>query len=180
MADIKRINEPDDANRCQHNIPTKGQCINIAVPGTKFCIVHGGNIAEASLNKKELRNYKLTQYHARAVAMGNSAGITSLRDEIAILRIMLEERWNMLTDSSELLIAAPFIASLVASIEKVVNSCHKIDIQKGNLVDKGELIDFAQRIIEIISESIEDTDQLEVIANKIIALFATDPKDQLS
>ena len=167
---IQRITDDRDPERCQH-INAVGQCSNKAVTGGSYCLVHGGN---KQLQKNEaagLRNYRLTKYRTRLAEARNSSSIKDLRDEIAILRILLEEKFNAIDTTNQLILQSGSIADLVLKIEKLVMSCMKLEEKTGVMLDKEHVLTMAEGIINIISKNIEDQDLLNTIANEIQAVI---------
>ena len=172
MPDIERISYDADPERCQAMVPN-GQCINKRHLGSLYCLVHGGNKAgQAELIVKE-RNYLLGIWQARIDKKLASPDLKSLRDEVAIARMMLEVRLTHCKDASDLLLHSGAIADLITKIEKVVTSCHKLDTNLGQVLDKQALLNFAGRVIQIIStvlSGLENGDKyIDEIGNLILS-----------
>src|SRR4051812_44358846 len=89
--------EETDPNRCQGLIQkgtNGGQCYYKAVPGSQFCLMHGGG-KQADENKRAgLKNYRLQQYGERVGDFANNPEIKNIREEIGILRMTLETLLN--------------------------------------------------------------------------------------
>jgi hypothetical protein len=163
----KTIEYEGDPNRCQ-TVNAKGQCTFIAAPGSKYCHAHGGNKQIQNDKKIELRNYRLARYQARLDDFAESNHIKSLRDEIGVLRILVEERLNQCQDTNDLMLNSSVLSDLVTRIEKLVSSCHRIEASLGQLLDKTQAIQLGSEIVEIISKHINDDDILEAISGEII------------
>jgi len=174
---IKRISREDDPRRCNHIIQGKGQCINVSVEGGNFCLVHGGNKILQAKAKSELRNYRLTRNKARLIELGNSSGIKSLRDEIAILRILLEERFNAITNDNELILQSGAMSEMIMKIERVVTSCQKLEERTGIMLDKAQVMNIAEQIIDIITNNISDPVIVEKISADIAEVFTKNTFD---
>ena len=84
---MKRVKEQDDPRRCQHVFKTQ-QCWAEAAEGATMCMRHGGNKQQEANRKESLRNYQIGKFQARLEKHADSPIIKSLRDEIAILRII--------------------------------------------------------------------------------------------
>jgi hypothetical protein len=168
--EIKRVDSEDDPRRCQCVIPKKGQCINLSVPGSQYCAAHGGNKAFQDEQKKSMLNYKLEQWRWKQDLEDklHSSDLKSLRDEIAILRVLMEERLNLCTSPADLVINSAAIADLVTKIERTVISCHKLEGSLGQLLDKNDIILLASTIIQIVNEEIEDKTMVQSVANRIV------------
>lgn len=164
MEDIARIEHPGDPNRCQ-GVGSHGQCQCLAINGSKFCKMHGGAIGEKA---KAVRNYRLDKWQAQLERMGDNPGLKSLRDELAILRILMEERLNLCKDSHDLMMQSHIISDLATKIEKLVTSCSKLDVQLGKMLDKSAVINFSNEVIAIIAEEVTDVAAIERVAARII------------
>lgn len=163
--------DDEDLDRCTA-VAGGGQCNLRAVPGSKFCPAHGGNKAFHAIKKQEMRNYRLSKskarFQQRLIQLGNNDNITSLRDEIAILRIMIEERINSCADAQELMMISSPLSDLIMKVEKVVVSCNKLESKLGNLLDRTKAVQFAQIIVQIIGNYITDEEQLDKISDEIL------------
>jgi hypothetical protein len=166
--EIERAEEfsPD---RCQ-GITSNGQCLNKSYPGSNYCLVHGGNKKRESDEKEALKNYRLTKYKVELAKKRNSSYIRDLRDEIAILRVLLEEKMNGLNNTNELILASGAIGILIMQIEKLVTSSTKLEQSLSQLIDKSRMIQYTEQIINIVSKYTE-TEKLEKIVNEIEEIF---------
>ena len=169
--------EEDDPNRCQ-SVDDRGQCIYKAVEGGTCCLRHGGNRQQGSLQAAGLKNYRLTQWKAQADEQANSSGLKSLRDEIAILRVLMQERLNRCTDATELMLASGPLSDLVMKIERVVTSCNKLEKSMSMMLDKQALLQFAGEAVSIITEELAFLENpepvLEMIADRLIQTLSGD------
>ncbi len=159
--------DDDHPQRCQ-GTNTHGQCNNKAMENSNFCPAHGGNRGRDIAKKKELRNYRLARFNARLIELGNNDGIMSLRDEIAVLRVILEEKWNMAKDTHDLMLMSGPLSDLVVKIEKLVTSANRLESKLGNYLNKTKILQFAQIIIQIIGQHVNDENTLETIAEEIL------------
>ena len=157
----------DDPDRCQAST-TQGGCRLKAVPNGKYCLVHGGAAEQKNQERKNLKNYRLAKFKVRAIELGNSSQLTSLTDEVAILRILIEETVNSCEDPGDLLLRAGPLADLLMKAEKLVSSCHRLDSRLGNLLSKDRVMQFAQLVVEIISNEIDDSNTLDIISANIL------------
>ncbi len=170
-AKFERVDE-DDPNRCQYIRPTYGQCTNKACDGSTYCPAHGGNRGAQTKQKKKLRNYQLNKYKNRIAKKSNSSDILSLRDEIGILRLLIEEKINRCQDDSyDIIMMSGPLSDLIMKVERMVSSCTKLENRLGNFLDKNKVIQFAQTIVKIISENITDEETLDTISNKILEVL---------
>jgi hypothetical protein len=150
----------------------QGQCRYRAVPGGTTCYLHGGNKTLQSQRLASLNAYRLSKFQAEIQRHAEDDGIKSLRTEIGILRVIMEERLNACKDSTDLLLQSGPISDLVSKIERVVTSCHKLENQMGQLLDKQALMNFANTVISIVTSHVSDENTINAIANGIIAAMA--------
>lgn len=172
MSDITRIEREDDPDRCQGML-MGNQCYNKAVPGTQYCQIHGGLQIKQGQAKQAYKNYKLQKWQTRLDRMADSSAIKSLKEEVGILRMILEERLNQIMDETDLLLNSQYISDMVMKIEKVVSSMTKLDMQLGQMLDKQALMQMAAGLSTIISDEIEDQNLVRKIIDKIGDLVTT-------
>lgn len=176
MADIERVESPDAPNRCQAVTP-QGQCMNKAVEGCTNCLAHGG-AKQRDLNAKEaMKNYRLTkaEWTEKAHSLARSSNIKSLRDEIALLRVLMQEHLDACRTSADLLLKSHIISDLVLKIDKVVSSCHKLETSLGQTLDKAQILHLSSLIIDRIGSALSFIDDpnirdaaLEAVAEAIL------------
>lgn len=162
----------NDPNRCQAIIGQGGQCEYRAEPNSQYCIRHGGNKGNFAAEKRRLHDYRLQQWQQRLNEFAASEVATSLRGEVGILRVMLEETMNMCKNPTDLHLYSSRIQDLVMKIDKVVNSVAKLDMRSGNLLDKSGCLILAGQIVEIIGKYITDPKQIDAISEELIDLVA--------
>ncbi len=169
-AKFERV-DVDDPNRCQYIRPTHGQCDNKACDGSTYCPAHGGNRGAQTKQKKKLRNYRLNKYKNRIAKKSNSSDILSLKDEIGILRLLIEEKINRCTNGNDIIMMSGPLSDLIMKVERMVSSCTKLESRLGNFLDKNSIIQFAQTIVKIIAENITDETVLETISDQILEVL---------
>jgi len=153
------IRVPDgDPSQCD-----RPGCNLIAVEGSKFCIIHGGSKTAESNAKKELRNYRLSKFHNRISELSNSENIMSLRDEIGILRVIIEEKVNHCSDMTDLLLISVPLTDLLMKAQKLIESAEKFESKMGMLLSKEKVVILAQSLIDIIAKYVENPEVLDAI-----------------
>jgi len=160
--------DPDDPRRCQYVTPTVGQCVHKACDNSNYCPAHGGNKGFQAQEKKELRNYQLNKFKVRIGELGNNSKILSLKDEIGILRLLIEEKVNKCQDPHDLILMSGPLSDLIMKVERVVCSCNKLESRLGNLLDKSEILQFAQTVVSIIGRHVTDENALNLISTQIL------------
>lgn len=155
------------SERCEGTIKT-GQCINCKVPGTDYCLNHGANKQLQSKNGTTVRNYRLQRWKNRVGEMADSGGIKSLREEVGILRVILEEMMNQCNDATDLLLYSQRMADLVMKIEKLVSSCDRLENRMGMLLGKDSVLQLAATYVQIINSYVSDPNIIESISVDIV------------
>ena len=167
-ADVTKVEYPGAPNRCQSTLAQgrSGQCMNVALPGSDFCTVHGG-VDKSS--EQGLYNLRLTQAQwIRDISQqANSTGIKSLRDEIGVLRVILQEKLNAIGNANDLVQQCGPLGDLIMKIERIVLSCDKLENNMGMVVDKSVLLQFAGEVVSIIATELVGTANSDVIIDKI-------------
>lgn len=159
--------EDDSPDRCQATMP-KGQCHLVKYPGSNYCINHGGNSARDAAKAESHRGYRLGKYQARMQEFANGDEVKSLRQEIGILRVMVEERMSACQDTHDLMMHSTVLADLIMKVEKLVVSCNRLEVNLGVMLDKTQALQFGSEIVEIVAKYVEDEDVLSSIADEII------------
>lgn len=149
--------------RCEHTSKT-GQCYHNAVEGSKYCAEHSVD-PQAGLKRQYMLNK--AKYRQRYSEFAESDDIRTLKDEIAILRMVMEERLNMVTNDSEMLASCGQIASLAITIERLVKSCHTLESRLGSLLAKPTLLGIANDIVQILLQELAYLPDYETLVDKI-------------
>lgn len=179
MADNKFVRcAPDAPNRCQGSY-THGQCPYTAVDGSKYCPMHGGHAALKAAEAQRKRLYNLAKWQDRIGEHADHPQAKSLREEIGILRILLEGVMGMCKDQNDLLMYSNKISDLTMKLEKLVSSCHRLEEKTGMLLDKHAALRIATQVVNIIGMHVEDPDVLESIGIQIAeCIIGTMPEEK--
>lgn len=161
---VKRAEHPGE--QCQ-SVTSKGQCPLKVIDGSRNCFAHGGHHIVNSIKAADQRVYKLLQWQSR-VEDKNVTNAKSIREEIAILRMLIEERLNACKSNTDLMLNSTAISDMILKVDKLVNSCHRMEDAMGQLLDKQAIFQFADQVVAIISKYVDET-KLEGIANEVMA-----------
>ena len=114
---------------CKASVGT-GQCMTVAEEGSDYCRVHAGSYQPP---EKGLRQYLLAraQDRARLAAFAEHDDIKSLRDEIALTRMMIEGLWNSAQSDVERLAVYGRVNSHILTLERLVKTCNQIEERLG-------------------------------------------------
>lgn len=160
VGDYKFEKVAEDApNRCQGGRGRTGQCIMARVEGSLYCPSHGGNSALVAANESRKFEYRAGLFTQRVKEAAGSENIKDMRQEVGVLKMLIEERLCSCTNVSELLIQAGPIGDLTVKMQKLVKQITEYDIAHGNTLDKNQLIQFAESFVFIASRYIKDEDQ---------------------
>jgi hypothetical protein len=157
--------EPDDPTCCQ-GLNAHGPCNIQAVPGQKFCKLHFG-IGNKIAEQREARNYRINKWQHRINELADNDSLKSLHEEIGVLRLLLEETMNKCHTDTDLMLYSSKISDLVVKIEKLVASCHKLELATGQLVNKANMMFMGDVIIQIIGE-VCPPDKIAGVSERII------------
>lgn len=162
--------DAEDENCCDtcRRVSNKTGVYYRAVEGTRFCSRHG---AESSLNSQKLAAasmYRLQRWQARMREFTQADGVKSLRDEVGILRVLLEEMINRCDSPDKLLMFSARIAQLTQDIGRLVISCDRLERSLGQNMDKPTALRFASKIVDIIDKYVKDPEALDNISRDIL------------
>ena len=161
-----RVASADDPHRCQA-VAGAGQCPYRAVECGKFCLMHGGGKQVRENQKKIMDMYNLAIWHGRVKELADHTEVKTLRAEIGILRMLLENVLTQCKTGTELLFFSAKISDLVGRIEKVVTSCNRIEASSGMLLDKSAALHLAAQMVDIIGAHVDDAEAVNAISQQI-------------
>jgi hypothetical protein len=167
---VEKITRPDDPRRCQAVVPS-GQCDNVAVEGGKNCYAHGGYSTVKKQERESIYRFRVQKYQQRVGEIAKSSNIKCLREEIGVLRMILEEKLNACQNDAELLLNSGDLSDLVVKIDKLVNSCHGLESKLGVMIDKSTLLSLVDQMVAIIGKEIEDPELVDKIAVQLLTVM---------
>lgn len=163
--------EEDDPKRCQ-STAGKNQCPYLSVEGSQYCSLHsGGGAGRAKARRDEIDQYRLNTYQQRIKEFSDHPKVKSLRDEVAMLRMVLETIWNMCHSPADIYLQHGKIADLAVKLEKLIVSCNNIEHKNGQMLDKTELLKMVDAILGILTKYIDDPETLRGISDEVFGLF---------
>jgi hypothetical protein len=164
--------EADSPLRCQGKSATHGQCPFKRCENSQYCPMHGGMIGVRKAEEERKRLYRLGKYQTRVNEIADHDQTKSLREEIGITRMVLEEIVSACNDGNDIIFASSKISDLVTKIEKLVSSCHRLEESTGVLLDKSAALHLASVMVGIIGKYVEDSDAIERISQEIAEAIA--------
>lgn len=159
--------EHHPVERCVATVKA-GQCPYIKVDNTDYCPMHGSNKGVITKNEEVKRNYQLQRWKSRINSFADNDQIKSLREEIGILRMVMEELLNRCEDSTDLLMTSHRISDVAMKIEKLVVSCDKLENRMGLLLSKRAVVQLAGEYVQIINNYVTDPDVIEQISEEML------------
>ena len=169
---MKRVTDPADPRRCKFSYPHE-QCWREAEPGCDNCAAHGG---KSKANAEELRLYNLVEVdnRRRLAELSGHENIKSLREEIGLLRLLIEKTLNNAKGDLEALSSCGSLNQLIVTLTKVVKECHGLEQSCGELLTKQTVYRLAQSLCEIVIDELQGVEGHEEIIDRIAErLFPT-------
>jgi len=158
--------DPADPKRCQA-VTGRGQCQAASVEGSDFCYGHG----RKKTHTDRLRHYLLSnpELQTRLNRQAAVEEVRSLREEIHLARVMVETRLDLVDegDRGDMLAAFASVNTYLATIDKLVNSCHRMEVSLGSLLSKASVFALGQEIINVIADELQGIDGYEAIVDRI-------------
>ena len=131
-------------------------CPYEAEPGVANCVRHGANKQLAAEEAKSVRMYDLAIWESKLKHLEGHPGANSLRDELSLLRLMLDNIYQKCTDSDSLLMHQSRMQELIRDIDRVLGSCRKLEQSGGTILDKTKALNFAVQLLQIVTKYVED------------------------
>jgi hypothetical protein len=148
---------------------TNGSCPRQAVEGSLFCDRHTDE-------GKRVRNYLIEDARLK-VEFERLAGadLYSIRDEVALLRTMINDRFNMARSEAERIVAYREIGSWLGTLDKLVTSLNKLEKDTDQVLTKETLLSIGLEIVKILDEEIKSLpgheQVIDAVAVRIVPLI---------
>lgn len=146
----------------------EGQCDFEAVPDSTFCSRHGGQLQQKK--KKQFHGYMLDRWMQRSSDFNDTGHVKSLRAEIGILKMLLEQTLAKCDTTDELFLQYNIITDLVTKIQGIVRDATKLEASLGLVMDQEQAARFVDQILTIIEQYI-DAPTLAKISESIATLM---------
>jgi hypothetical protein len=157
--------------RCEFTY-SQGQCSEEALEGERYCRLHIH--IDPDKHQKRLYNLLKYKYRTRYEQIGDHEALRSLRDEVAIAKMMLEETLNNIQNDSEFAASRGELAQQLATVEKLVASMIKMETSLGSLLAKPTLLKIAGEMVQILLEKLRDIPNHELLIDEIsVAILKT-------
>lgn len=164
--EIIRVTDAADPTRCQGQ-SLDGQCWNESAPGDTRCPHHGGR---DKMIPAEKRMYQLTKarFRDRLTQMMDHDEVKTLREEIGLTRILIEEIWNACDDTpAEIMKSCGTLNGLMLTLERLIKTAHSTEQSLGLLLAKPTVILVAQQIVTMLSEELREYPDFEDTIDRV-------------
>ena len=150
--------------------------MNRAEDGSEYCLAHTRPRLGPSPTK---RIYMLARVDARMrlAELADHEEVKSLREEIAMSRMMIETQFNGIATDLDWQLKWPAIERGIHTVHKLVKDCHVIEQNLGNLLAKQTIFQLAHRICEIVVNRLEGIEDYEAITDDIVRQIVQSVQD---
>jgi hypothetical protein len=93
--------------------------------------------------------------------------VKELRDLISLQHMMIERRYNAVTNDGELLASCGPLNQMLLTMERLINSCHRIQTNLGELLARHAVLALAKEMVRIVIDELDGIDDYEVIVDRI-------------
>jgi hypothetical protein len=123
----------------------------------------------------------VAKWRANIERHGTPEAIKNLTEEIAILKMVLEELLESCKTSTELVMNQGPISNLVNNIANVINSFDKMQVRMGAMLNKTAIMNIAVTIVGILTQELKDNPELLAKVSERIyqaVVIAQNPNDK--
>ena len=169
-----------DPLRCQASHADMGQCTYLSMEGMdpvkyagiKNCPQHGGQRAATLKERKDSKVYRLQVWQQRVDEFMETNKHRDLREEISMVRLLIESMFTQCRTSQDLMMYSHRIGVLMLQLEKLITSCERLEKNSNMHMDKTAALALANKVVEVISEHIDDPEKIDAISGGIITILA--------
>lgn len=165
---MTRVTDPADPNRCK-GATREGQCWNEALAGSDYCHGCGRRWDNQTAADEQKRQYHLTEarYRTRLAQLSEHNDVKSLRDEIALARVLIEKRMNLVKSDADLINACGQLNAMLLTVERLVKSAHSIEQSLGVLLARDTVLRLGQSICEILADELKGLPDHEELIDRV-------------
>lgn len=128
--------------------------MNLATPGDHRCQAHGG-VNRDLIEEKHSYQLNAPWLRERVAELGKSTDPLSMRKEVLIAKVLLEEALNEAGKSrAELLRETPRIHQLFQTIEKLTKTTNQIDRDQNQVLHKDVILALGTQIGKVLAEEL--------------------------
>jgi hypothetical protein len=137
------------------------------VDGSDFCARH-------SNEADRVRGYRLSnpELRERVEQHAGEASLESVRNEIILLRALIEDRLEMASTKAERLAAFQSVTPTLVNVVKCCETLAKLERQNSVVLGKEALMGLGKQIIHILSEELDGVPGYDSVVDRIAARIA--------
>ena len=152
------------SNQCEHSGP-QGQCHNPSADGSDKCAKH-------SKEADRIRSYRLNGELRERFEHHSAALLETVRDEIVLLRALIEDRLDLATTPAERLVAFQSVRPALVDVVKCVETLTKLEAATSVTLGKEALNELGKEVIKILTEELDGVPNYDRIIDSVAAKMA--------
>jgi len=147
--------------RCRHT-GKRGNCPKPAIEGSVYCVNH-------SNEADRLAGYKLRdpELRERFEQLSRDASLGTIRQEVLLLRTLIEDRLNFCNNAAERATALQSVTTSLATIDKLLNSIARLERAASITLDKPALSRLGEKIVDILLRHLDDLPDRDRIVDAV-------------
>lgn len=146
---------------CNHSGP-KGQCKQQTLPDSNFCRKHGDE-------RERIRGYRISdpELKERFIHFSQDEFLQSVRQEVILVRSLIEERHSFAKTQAEKIQIFPQIIDATTKLEKLVSTLAKLERQTSQVLEKPAIQKLGRKIVDILTRNLAQVPDRESIIDSI-------------
>jgi hypothetical protein len=163
---MPRVTDLADPRRCKGSGPS-GQCLNASEDGSEYCVCHRGVDRGPA---RRMRKYQLATADDQGLLdrYATDDELKSLREEIALTRVMIQNILRSATTDIEKTNAYSRINTHLLTLERLMKTCHALEQSLGQLVCKSDLLLLGKQLYQIVIDRLVGLPNYEELVDAII------------
>ena len=158
---LPELVDPSDPARCQFT-SSAAQCNFRRIPGSEYCKEHTPNLMAI-----ERRLYQLTEVRnrKRLAQLTQHDAVEALRDVISLAVRLIERRFNLIENDTDLLGAYYDLNNLILVVQRLKKSATIIERKLDALLSRQTVIRAGQRLVDYLRLQLKGCDgEAEIVA----------------
>lgn len=175
---LHKAKDPMDPRLCKAQGNNGNPCPYLAEEGDKYCVKHAARKVRANRNDRVMR-YRLGQEKERlAQEMQDDPTALTLRDEIIVLRLTLQDVLTRAdSEAHGFILNAEIISGLTRQIGSLVEKCFKLEQYSDEHLSRTQVLELANTIMEIVADFVTP-EEIQIITSKISQAVSTTGKSE--
>jgi hypothetical protein len=120
-----------------------------------------------------MKSYRISdpQLRERLEYHGADGALQSIRQEIVLLRAMVEERLSFAKTEAEKILAFQSVIPALSGLTKMSETVVKLETQSSELLERGSLEKLSILFVKIVSDELTDDEAIARVANRVSEEF---------